>query len=97
MAAKITPGDEVRTPFGRGVVREVRNSGRLLVDVQGRALLIGPEGGFTADEARHLAESGPARLVSLGPRTLRAETAGITALTLTLAAAGDLARMRLKV
>src|SRR5260221_3829213 len=40
MAAKITPGDEVRTPFGRGVVREVRNSGRLLVDVQGRALLI---------------------------------------------------------
>jgi len=57
---------------------------------QSVALLIGPEGGFTAEEARHLAEFGPARLVSLGPRTLRAETAGITALTLALAAAGDL-------
>jgi 16S rRNA (uracil1498-N3)-methyltransferase len=54
------------------------------------ALLIGPEGGFTADEAHRLAESGPACLVSLGPRTLRAETAGMTALTLTLAAAGDM-------
>ena len=40
--------------------------------------------------ARRLAESGSAHLVALGPRTLRAETAAITALTLTLAASGDL-------
>ncbi|MDO8794424.1 MAG: Smr/MutS family protein [Vicinamibacterales bacterium] len=32
------PGDAVQTPFGKGVVREVRNGGRLLVDVKGRAL-----------------------------------------------------------
>jgi dsDNA-specific endonuclease/ATPase MutS2 len=30
----------VQTPFGKGVVREARNNGRLLVDVQGRALEI---------------------------------------------------------
>jgi DNA mismatch repair protein MutS2 len=30
----------VQTPFGKGVVREVRNNGRLLVDVHGRALLL---------------------------------------------------------
>ncbi len=54
------------------------------------ALLIGPEGGFAADEVERLAAAG-AIPVSLGPRILRAETAAITAVTLTLAAAGDLA------
>jgi dsDNA-specific endonuclease/ATPase MutS2 len=33
-------GQDVQTPFGKGVVREVRNRGRVLVDVKGRALLI---------------------------------------------------------
>lgn len=32
-------GDAVQTPLGRGVVREARNSRRVLVDVQGRALI----------------------------------------------------------
>jgi len=31
-------GDRVQTPLGKGVVTEVRNEGRLLVDVQGMAL-----------------------------------------------------------
>ncbi len=30
----------VQTPFGKGVVREVRNSGRLMVDVKGRAMVV---------------------------------------------------------
>ena len=30
-------GDAVQTPFGKGVVRQLRNGQRLLVDVQGRA------------------------------------------------------------
>lgn len=34
----ISVGDLVRTPFGKGVVRERRNNGRLLVEVQGRQL-----------------------------------------------------------
>ncbi len=33
-----TVGDPVQTPLGKGVVREVRNGGRLLVDVNGRAV-----------------------------------------------------------
>jgi dsDNA-specific endonuclease/ATPase MutS2 len=40
MHARFEAGDTVQTPFGKGVVREVRNRGRLLVDVAGRALEI---------------------------------------------------------
>jgi DNA mismatch repair protein MutS2 len=40
MASQFKPGDAVQTPFGKGVVREVRNSGRLMVDVQGRAMVV---------------------------------------------------------
>lgn len=39
---------------------------------------IGPEGGFTIDEVTHAATRG-ARLVSLGPRILRVETAALAA------------------
>jgi 16S rRNA (uracil1498-N3)-methyltransferase len=71
---------------------------RTIADSIGReypsvALLIGPEGGFAEEEVADLAASG-AIPVSLGPRILRAETAAITALTLTLAATGDLAPAR---
>jgi 16S rRNA (uracil1498-N3)-methyltransferase len=40
------------------------------------AIFIGPEGGFTPDEAA-LAQEAGAHLVKLGPRILRAETAGL--------------------
>jgi 16S rRNA (uracil1498-N3)-methyltransferase len=40
------------------------------------ALFIGPEGGFTRDEANQARATG-AKLITLGPRILRAETAGI--------------------
>lgn len=52
--------------------------GRLEADVTGMALFIGPEGGFTAQEAAS-AEKAGARLVTLGPRILRAETAALAA------------------
>ena len=35
-----SPGDAVYTPLGKGIVREVRNSGRLLVDLNGRAVVL---------------------------------------------------------
>lgn len=41
-------------------------------------LFIGPEGGFTADE-EEFARSCGIRKITLGPRTLRAETAGLAA------------------
>lgn len=42
------------------------------------ALFIGPEGGFTSDEAA-LARRAGCHIVTLGPRILRAETAGLAA------------------
>jgi len=42
------------------------------------ALLVGPEGGFTAEEAQLAGQFG-FQLVKLGPRLLRAETAGLAA------------------
>ncbi len=51
------------------------------------ALVIGPEGGFTPEEIRAM----PAVPVTLGPRVLRTETAGIAALAMILALADDFA------
>ncbi len=53
------------------------------------ALLIGPEGGFTSDEAR-LARTSGVRVVTLGPRILRAETAGLVAASIVLYEVGEL-------
>ncbi len=51
------------------------------------ALLIGPEGGLTAEEVAS-ATAGGWQVVSLGPRILRAETAALAAVTMALTAAG---------
>lgn len=51
-------------------------------------LFIGPEGGFTPDEIAVARGSG-IETVSLGPRTLRAETAAVVATTAALIAAGE--------
>lgn len=52
-------------------------------------LLIGPEGGFSLDEAAAVAEAG-GHSVTLGPRILRAETAALAALAVAQYAKGDL-------
>ena len=53
------------------------------------ALLIGPEGGITPEEA-HEAEAQGAKLVTLGPRILRAETAAIASAAAVMTLWGDL-------
>jgi len=53
------------------------------------AVAIGPEGGWAPEEVRLAKEFG-AELVSLGPRILRTETAGIAAITMLLYQLGDL-------
>lgn len=40
MSARFAAGNAVQTPFGKGVVREVRNQGRLLVQIQQRTLVV---------------------------------------------------------
>lgn len=53
-------------------------------------ILIGPEGGISEREARWLAENAGAKLVTLGPRILRTETAGLCALTMVMAFRGEM-------
>ncbi len=53
------------------------------------AVLIGPEGGFSAEEVERLRAASFVTSVSLGPRVLRADTAAVAALTLWQAAKGD--------
>jgi 16S rRNA (uracil1498-N3)-methyltransferase len=53
------------------------------------AILIGPEGGFSAEEAARLRARPGVTPLSLGPRILRADTAAVAAITLWQAACGD--------
>ncbi len=74
-------------------------SGRRLADVLSEfaepganlahGLLIGPEGGFAADELAGLRAISFVRFIDLGPRILRAETAAIAALACWQALVGD--------
>lgn len=52
-------------------------------------LVIGPEGGFSLDEAKSLINAG-AKSVTLGKRILRAETAAVAAITIAQYENGDL-------
>ncbi len=54
-----------------------------------KAVLIGPEGGFSSAEREQLLKSSFATPIALGPRILRADTAAVAALTAVQMAAGD--------
>ena len=53
------------------------------------AVLIGPEGGFSAAERRFIGAKPFAQPISLGPRIMRADTAAVAALAVVQAALGD--------
>ena len=55
-------------------------------------ILIGPEGGFAEEERGILLQQPRTLRLSLGPRVLRADTAGVAALALVQAALGDWAK-----
>jgi len=90
-----------RTPEAANILRLIAWEGERVATVRGligdRNLLpgaridifVGPEGGFTPPEVQ-LAQQHGLHPVTLGPRTLRAETAGIVASTIVLYEAGDL-------
>jgi 16S rRNA (uracil1498-N3)-methyltransferase len=52
-------------------------------------ILIGPEGGFAEEERGILLRQPRVLRLSLGPRVLRADTAGVAALALVQAVLGD--------
>jgi len=53
------------------------------------AVLVGPEGGFNAEERALLRDAAFAVPISLGPRVMRADTAAVAALALVNAVLGD--------
>ena len=59
------------------------------IATDGIDILIGPEGGFAEDERALLLRQPHTLRLSLGPRILRADTAGVAALALVQAALGD--------
>jgi 16S rRNA (uracil1498-N3)-methyltransferase len=59
------------------------------VATDGIDVLIGPEGGFAEEERTLLSRQPKILRLSLGPRILRADTAGVAALALVQAALGD--------
>jgi len=63
--------------------------GRRLAASTSVILLIGPEGGFTAEEVMAAREAG-ALILGLGARRLRSETAALTAVSKVMMLAGDL-------
>lgn len=82
----------VNTQMGARLVLEPRGRRSIQLAISGQqqvALLIGPEGGLTNEEARLAADAG-FEGIRLGPRILRAETAPIAALSIIQYLAGDL-------
>ena len=75
---------------------EVANPVQALRDRSGASggidVLIGPEGGFAEEERTLLLRQPQILRLALGPRILRADTAGVAALALVQAALGDWTR-----
>ena len=76
-------------PAGRPLAACHPGGGAMQAGPAPGGLLLGPEGGFAAGELDALVETGFVRLVSLGPRILRAETAVVAALSMRQAIWGN--------
>ncbi len=83
-------GDDPAAPWG-GDAGRAGPARRIFETLKDRdaAILIGPEGGFTAEERAYLRGRAGTFAVSLGPRILRAETAAVAAMALWQAICGD--------
>jgi 16S rRNA (uracil1498-N3)-methyltransferase len=68
-------------PSGRENLKSIKKNGEV-------CLMTGPEGGFSPDEIEMARKRG--RVVKLGPRILRAETAPVVALAILQSEFGDL-------
>jgi 16S rRNA (uracil1498-N3)-methyltransferase len=83
-------GDDAGRPWGgvSGKAAPLAESLRATVDGPA-AILVGPEGGFSAAERTRLRSLPYVKAVGLGPRILRAETAAVAALAIWQAIRGD--------
>lgn len=92
--ALLTPGDAALLAWeeanaGDGPALTIARALHAVAPPASVHLFIGPEGGFTPEEAA-LARQYGAQVVTLGPRILRAETAALVALALALDALGEM-------
>ena len=81
----IVPWEDARDGSIRAALAPFEGKEELRVGI-----LIGPEGGISEKEAMWLSENANAKLVTLGPRILRTETAGLAALTMVMAYRGEM-------
>jgi len=81
----IVPWEDARDGSVRACVETVAG-----MDAPRIGVLIGPEGGISPAEADWLRGQAGGRLVTLGPRILRTETAGLCALTMVMADLGEM-------
>lgn len=89
--APVSLAEAVREATARTLVHLTPESSLTALSVsKPLALVVGPEGGFTAAEAS-LLKTGGAVPLNLGPRVLRTETAGAAAIAALQARFGDLA------
>ena len=91
LLSRINDMDLVVVPYeneeGFGVRKLMTNIEKK--SIKNIAIVIGPEGGFEESEIESLKKCG-ANIITLGPRILRTETAGFTALSLIMYELGDL-------
>ena len=89
MDAVFVPWEDEAKEEGLSLTRYLAEKAGLLC---GRriGLVIGPEGGISAEEIEWLREQAGALTLSLGPRILRTETAAIAAIALIMGALGEM-------
>ena len=81
----IVPWEDARDGSIRACLAPFEGKEALSVGV-----LIGPEGGISQKEAEWLSQNAGAKLVTLGPRILRTETAAIASVTMVIALRGEM-------
>ena len=86
---KHTSSSDLKIAFWENAIVPINKLSRNKENIKNICILIGPEGGFSKEEAE-LAKDAEFSICSLGPRILRAETASITACSLIQHYFGDI-------
>ena len=90
LAKMLETWDEARTLIFADEAGDAAPAAKTLANIKApAAILIGPEGGFTAEERELLRSKPYVTPISLGPRILRADTAAVATLALWQAVSGD--------
>lgn len=87
--AKMEKHDLVLVPWEDAEDYNMKKAFEEHPEVRNIGIVIGPEGGMSAAEVDEMKERG-AKIVTLGPRILRAETAAVASVTMAMTLWGDL-------